>query len=73
MLTGNAAVRRYLGWIGCGTMHSVLATAPQLGDDPTPIGNACHPAFYPVSQPPDDRARRLDNDARSMSDGVLAG
>jgi hypothetical protein len=23
-----------------------LATVPHMGDDPTPIGNECHPAFY---------------------------
>jgi hypothetical protein len=44
-----------------------------MEDDPTPNGNECHPAFDTASQPPDDRLRRLDHDAWSMSDGVLAG
>jgi len=50
-----------------------LPTVPQMGDDPTLIGNECHPAFYTASHPPYDHAERLDNDVRSMRDGVLAG
>ena len=50
-----------------------LPTIPHMGDDPTPIGNECHPAFYTASQPPYDHAERLDNDTRAMSDGVFAG
>ena len=35
--------------------------------------NAIQRSTHTVGQPPDDRVRRLDNDARSIDDGVLAG
>src|SRR4029453_18073406 len=56
-------VRRYLGSLGVGTLRSILAGVPQVGDDPTPIRNERHRAFYtPRAYRPVIARERLDHD-----------
>jgi len=63
--SATCAVRRYLGSVDVGTVRSFWPSVPQMGDDPTLIGNEHHPAFYTQRGPAGMTAcERLDNDAR---------
>src|SRR4029450_11620907 len=44
--SATCAVRRYLGSVSWGTVLSVLAVVPRLGDDPMPVGVGWHRGFY---------------------------